>query len=73
LGALLGVAALAVTAWTSTTAAAHPLDVSSAVMLCMLTPLIALASGMLLLPLLVTGLAELSRRLLARRLGVVGR
>jgi putative ABC transport system permease protein len=72
LGVLLGVAALAVTAWASTTAA-HTLDVNSAVMLCMLTPLIALASGMLLLPLLVAGLAELSRRLLARHLGVVGR
>jgi putative ABC transport system permease protein len=73
LGVLLGVAALAVTAWASTTAGAHALDLNSAIMLCMLMPLITLASGMLVLPLLVTGLAELSRRLLARRLGVVGR
>jgi putative ABC transport system permease protein len=73
LGVLLGVAALVVTAWASTTAGAHTLDVNSAVTLCMLMPLITLASGMLLLPPLVAGLAELLRRLLARRLGVVGR
>jgi len=73
LGVPLGVAALAVTIWAATTAAAYPLDVNSAVMLCMLLPLLTLAGGMLLLPPLVAGLAELSRKLLARRLGVVGR
>jgi len=73
LGVPLGVAALAVTVWASTTAGAHTLDLNSAVMLCMLMPLITLASGMLVLPPLVAGLAELSRGLLARRLGVVGR
>jgi len=73
LGVPLGVAALVVTAWASTTAEVHTLDVNSAVMLCMLMPLITLASGMLVLPPLVAGLAELSRGLLARHLGVVGR
>ncbi len=73
LGVPLGVAALAVTVWTSTTAGVRTLDVNSAIILCMLMPLVTLVSGMLLLPLPVTGLAELSRELLARRLGVVGR
>jgi putative ABC transport system permease protein len=73
LGVLLGVAALVVTVWASTAAGTHTLNVNSAIMLCMLMPLVTLVSALLILPLLVTGLAELSRRLLSNRLGVVGR
>jgi putative ABC transport system permease protein len=73
LGVILLLVALAVVGWLVLTPESHTLDFGPVMLIAILVALMTLVGGLLLLPPMVSVLAELMRGLLVHRLGVVGR